>query len=62
MWYLIVLVAVVLTAVFLWAHLKKRKIGHGKGSDAAAFRTEKDLETYEKKMDSRSHVDFDDAE
>ncbi len=62
MWYLIVLVAVVLTGVFLWAHFKKRKIGSGKGEAAAAFHTEKDLETYEKNMDSRSHVDFDDAE
>ena len=65
MWYLIGVIAVVLIGFFVYAAVKKNKQEkeNAKAKDTPPFRTEENLDTYDKPMnDKHSHVDFDDAE
>ena len=64
MWYLIGIVAIVLIGFFVYANIKKNKqlVDTAKTADKP-FRTEEELNTYNKSLDDKhSHVDFDDAE
>lgn len=65
MWYLIGIVAIVLVGFFVYASIKKHKqsINNSKKADKPPFRTEEELNTYNKPLDDKhSHVDFDDGE
>lgn len=64
MWYLIGVVLIALIGFFVYANRKSKRCCCGsKESDKPTFRTEEDINTYNKPLDDKkSHVDFDDAE
>ncbi len=65
MWYLIGVVAIFLAGFFVYASIRKSELlkREAKKPDKPLFRSEEDLNSYDKPMnDDHSHVDFDDAE